>query len=430
MHNIILYLSYCMSCYIIITIIMGYMDGRYKRVFKNKKIYIILRIFCVFGIAVINLFNNAFFSFLMWFLFVGCCSYFLYFDNFFSSLKRVLESETLVFLIAICEWLGAVFVNWFFILLHIKIQMPKLQYCIETACSKIILIFLYYIILFKLIKASYVGFTRKQYIFNIILILHSLIQIIIISDNMAHRPNSFFSVLTLACVVLNVLFLFWFIKIEYRKIHLKYNVKMLEKHNEVQYKYYLRQEKEYNRTIHVLHDVNKHINTIEKLYENGYIEDVIEYTKQIKKTLHSMLPSQYTENPILDILLTDRAVIMSKYDIKFIVNVENVSLDFIAHIDITTIFGNLLDNAIEACKKVRGDKKIIVEISSYYEMISICIKNTFEAVTWKDGWPVSDRGKNHGIGLLNVRHSIEKYDGSMRLREEGTMFVADIFLNT
>lgn len=430
MQEMVLYLSCCLSCFIVITMLLGFMDGRYCRAIKRKFVYIEIKVCFVFAIAAVNLSNNAFYNFTMWLVFVGLCAFFLYYDDFGKPLKRVLECEALIFLIAICESLGVVVADWLLIYLNIEIPSQVMLSCIETAFSKIILIFLYYMAVNRLMKKTEMPFTRQQYIFNVVIIVYSLIDIIVIADNMAHRPDNYLLVLNLGCIVLAALYLLYFIKVVYEKQYLKYELKTIEKQAEMQYKYYLRQEKEYNKTVQVLHDVNKHIKAIEQLHFNGYMEDVTKYTEEIGGILQVLIPKQYTGNPILDILLTDREVIMSERSIEFVVQVDHVDLSFLDAIDITTIFGNLLDNAIEACEKVSGNRKVIVEISSYYKMVSVCIKNTSIPVKWKNGFPVSEKGNNHGIGLFNVRHSIEKYDGNLKLRQEKSMFVADILLNS
>jgi len=45
-------------------------------------------------------------------------------------------------------------------------------------------------------------------------------------------------------------------------------------------------------------------------------------------------------------------------------------------------------------------------------MVVVKIENSCNRVKWKNGMPVSEKGKNRGIGLLNVQNSIEKYDGN------------------
>ena len=104
-------------------------------------------------------------------------------------------------------------------------------------------------------------------------------------------------------------------------------------------------------------------------------------------------------------------------------------MDFIAPIDITTIFGNLLDNAIEATEKVEDDKYIFIKITSYHQMIVVKIENSCDKVKWKNGYPVSQKGRGRGIGLLNVMSSIENYDGNIKLKQEGKRFIIELFLN-
>ena len=152
-----------------------------------------------------------------------------------------------------------------------------------------------------------------------------------------------------------------------------------------------------------------------------------EYTNEIGDMLKPLIPVEYTGNPILDILLTDKQVFMKDKNILFDIKTDSVNLDFIAPIDITTIFGNLLDNAIEAAEEVEDDKYVFIKITSYRQMIVVKIENSCGKVKWKNGYPVSQKGR--GIGILNVLSSIEKYDGNMKLKQEGKRFIVELFLN-
>ena len=146
-------------------------------------------------------------------------------------------------------------------------------------------------------------------------------------------------------------------------------------------------------------------------------------------TLKPLIPVCYTENPILNILLTDKEAIMKEKGICVDINVGNVNLDFIVPIDVTTIFGNLLDNAIEAAETVEGNRYIYIRISSYQKMIVVRIENNCNDVKWRNDFPVSKKGKGRGIGLLNVKSSIEKYDGTLTLRQEENKFIVELFIN-
>ena len=430
MENIILYLCSCLSCFIIVTILYGFMDSRYNRTFANKYIYIGIELGMTFGIAVVNLVHNEILNITTWIVVVGFVAYILYYEDFIKPVKRVLECEISMGVIAICESHGVSLTDWLLELLDIEIKANTMRICLETAFSKIILIFLYFMVAGKLMKKREAPFTKLQYVFNCIILLYTLIDLIVIADNMNNRPNNYFLVLNLGCIVLADLYLLYLIKVMSEKSFLEYEVKSMEKQADLQYKYYVRQEQKYNKTLGLLHDVNKHIKTIEQLYLKGNTEIAAEYTKQIGGMLQPLISARYTGNPILDILLADYISIMDEKGIDFDIKVDNVKMDFIDAMDITTIFGNLLDNAIEACDNVENDRKIIVKIGAYHEMISIRMENNCTNVKWKNGIPISQKGQNRGMGLLNVRRSIEKYDGSIKLKEEDGIFIVDIFLNS
>ncbi len=58
-----------------------------------------------------------------------------------------------------------------------------------------------------------------------------------------------------------------------------------------------------------------------------------------------------------------------------------------------------------------------IKIGSYHKMIAASIENNCDEVKWRNGFPVSKKGKNGGIGLLNVQSSVKKYDGDLTLKK-------------
>ena len=105
----------------------------------------------------------------------------------------------------------------------------------------------------------------------------------------------------------------------------------------------------------------------------------------------------------------------------------NLRMDEMA---LVSLIMNLLDNAIEAAANAGGEKYIFIKISAYHKMTVVHIENSCGKVKWKKRMPVSDKGKGRGIGLLNVKQSIDKYDGDLQLKQDGNRFVADLFLNS
>ena len=104
-------------------------------------------------------------------------------------------------------------------------------------------------------------------------------------------------------------------------------------------------------------------------------------------------------------MLADRKQAAESIGIRFVVRVESTGLGFIEPVDVTTLFGNLLENAMQAVLKYSGERYIQVHIRNYNEMLSIRIENSVEKeVRIKKGRPVSTDGKGTGtgIGCLNV----------------------------
>lgn len=430
MKTVVLYMSSCLSCFIVMTILLEFMNERYKRSFKNRYLYLAVNLGFTAAIAGVNMMDSAISNFLVWVVVVAGCAYFLYYEDADKPVKRILECEILICIIAVCETLGVVVTDGILEIMGIKIASDLMINSVEVAFSKVILIFLYYMVVVGLMRRREIPVSHLQYFFNFAILAYTLIDIVVIIYNMNSQQENYFLIINLGCIVLADLYLVYLVKVMNEKGHLEYEFMLLERQSELQYQYYVRQEKKYNRTVAILHDVDKHMKLVEQLCMNGEIENAKEYATQIENMLRPLIPLKYTGNPILDILLTDRAEIMEEKGIKFNIQIDHVSLDFIDVIDVTTIFGNLLDNAIEACEHMETEKRIGIFIKAYHEMVAIQIKNSCSVIHWKKDWPVSEKNGHQGLGLLNVKQIIEKYDGSMSLKAQDGMFIVDIFLNS
>ena len=96
-----------------------------------------------------------------------------------------------------------------------------------------------------------------------------------------------------------------------------------------------------------------------------------------------------------------------------------------------TIISNLLNNAIEACEKIQEDKRIIeFEIVGYNSQIFISVCNSYDMesiINQKQKFITTKEDKlNHGIVLENVRMTVKKYDGDMRISQENERFIVTI----
>lgn len=430
MDKILLIMCSGLSCFTVTAIMFQFMNSRYKRSVQKQFIYTLAGAASTLCIMCVNLINISLLNLLGWFVVFGVSSYFLYYEDMDKPLRRILESEALMFCMTICEALGVFFLQWILQMIDVKNVNPIMLQCLESIFPTIIIIFFYYMVISRLMKKGNIPYSKTQYMIYGIMLGYSFINLLVIIEIFSQGKINYLCVINMGCIVLADLYLLYFVKMADEKNYYENQVKALEQQANIQYEYYLAQTRKYEKTVQILHDVKKHIKAIGDLYTADQENIAGEYANEIGEMLKPLIPVQYTSNPILNILLTDKEAFMKEKGISLEIKIDNVSLDFIKPIDVTTIFGNLLDNAIEASERAGGEKYIYVKIGSYHQMIVVKVENNCDAVTWRNGLPISKKGKNRGIGLLNVQNSIEKYDGNLKLKQEKSKFIVELFLNS
>jgi sensor histidine kinase regulating citrate/malate metabolism len=101
--------------------------------------------------------------------------------------------------------------------------------------------------------------------------------------------------------------------------------------------------------------------------------------------------------------------------------------------DICSIFGNALDNAVEGVLTAEDQEKRLIRVTLYSKnkFILICFENYFEGtVKIENGLPATtknDRG-SHGFGLKSIHYTVEKHGGSMTVNTEENWFIVRILL--
>ena len=140
-----------------------------------------------------------------------------------------------------------------------------------------------------------------------------------------------------------------------------------------------------------------------------------------------------TGNESLDVILIEKSLLCNKQQINFNYIVDGESLKYIRDEDIYALFGNIVDNAIEAVLKLPPSQRIIdLHVKSVGEMISIRESNYFSdtLVRGEKGLPQTTKSDriNHGFGLKSIQYICEKYDGSLEIGTEDNTFRLQIIL--
>ena len=108
------------------------------------------------------------------------------------------------------------------------------------------------------------------------------------------------------------------------------------------------------------------------------------------------------------------------------------NLDFINVVDLYTLLGNAIDNAIEAVSDYSVEKRIIsLWIKEQGDMLHFMVDNYFEGtLVLKNGYPVTSKEDKdyHGFGIKSIRMTAKKYRGEIRISQDGTVFSLQIMI--
>lgn len=178
------------------------------------------------------------------------------------------------------------------------------------------------------------------------------------------------------------------------------------------------------------HDYKNHIIAVTAFLNAGKTEEAAEYLEVIKVQSGVQKRKFSTGSFVADAVLNNKISLAEELEIKMSFN-GVIPENAIAHSDICTILGNLIDNAIEALKTYTGEKYINIETYSRESFFIISVTNPVnKPVEIKNNRIRTTKSdtKNHGIGLRNIERIAEKYDGRLRLSCDSKEFTADIYL--
>ncbi len=162
-------------------------------------------------------------------------------------------------------------------------------------------------------------------------------------------------------------------------------------------------------------------------------EKRLESLEKLESEIKSYEAQNKTGNKVLDTILTMKSIQCQQQNIKFTCVADGALLEMMEDMDINSMMGNALDNAIESVLKIEDMNKRMIHmaISKQRAFISICVENICgEEVKLIDGLPVTskDDRRIHGYGVRSIRSTVRKYGGSMRIHTENNWFELRILI--
>lgn len=191
-------------------------------------------------------------------------------------------------------------------------------------------------------------------------------------------------------------------------------------------------QKQIEETRHARHDLKQHFNVIQGCLESGDEAQLRDYIAKYGQKLSSLTPRTYCSNYAVDAVIRHYAESAQEHNIRFDSHINLPSQLWINEPDICILFGNLLENAVDACIRAPGTSPFIrihARVAGE-SAISVTVDNSCQdPPAIKDGCFLSSKHSGQGTGTASVRNIAGQYNGIADFNYESGVFYASVFLN-
>lgn len=372
---------------------------------------------------------NAFFSWPILLFEIGCTWLILIF--------RKRDSRTLCFICVFDYYLleslldltlafgGANYLDTqFWQRLYYKVSRERMTIYILTR----LMMFVICIVLRRYKKKNY--FYIEQYrsvlfSFGVVGCVWGWMLLTILEDHANHtvQMNSLF-------IVTCLLILLLLMTIELKNMHVKSQFKMVQMKNEMLEQNYKNLHSLYMSNQYIYHDFKHHIVLLKNHLERCEYDKAAQYLGKLAEPVEKLSNYIHTGCDVLDLVFNIKEDEAKQKGIRYQVEVDGEFKTNINENDLANIFFNLLDNAIEACEKIKGqDKWIRVQIKRKNQIYIIKIENSIRfPVLVKDGEYLTEKDNRecHGIGMKSVESCVKHYGGNVRWSHTEDVFTVVI----
>lgn len=187
---------------------------------------------------------------------------------------------------------------------------------------------------------------------------------------------------------------------------------------------------QYRQSERLRHDMKNHVIVLLALFQNKEWEKMGDYLKHMEGSgLED--GGDMTGNRAVDALLYQKRKRANEKNIKWECDVQMPKGYSINEFDLCVLFGNILDNALEACGRMRCGESCFINIQAktVKKCFLIEVKNSVDmAEKYADGFTNKENPREHGIGLMNVGDVVHGYNGVLNIESENGIFVTSVLI--
>ncbi|OZG59745.1 histidine kinase [Bifidobacterium lemurum] len=156
--------------------------------------------------------------------------------------------------------------------------------------------------------------------------------------------------------------------------------------------------------------------------------------ERLEASVNEYSAQQHSGNPVLDVILTTKTRTCADRGITFTAVADGKLLAGMDSMDIATLFGNALDNAIEAASRIADPERRIIKLALFQQgqFVVIRVENYFEAPLKHDAignLTTTKRDKTaHGFGVKSIRHIARSYGGELTITPQDHWFELHVLI--
>ena len=234
----------------------------------------------------------------------------------------------------------------------------------------------------------------------------------------------FFPIIMAACILADIGFFMAVASISQRAVLAAEN-NILAAQVESQEKHYVALTEQYESIRRMRHDIANHISAVKSLIESGSSKDAQNYLRELDANSYDATLG-LCENPVVDAFLHNRIEEARALGIQVNAHIElGLGLP-VSNVDFIRIFGNLIDNAVEACEGAEKPE-LAIDCRKAHGCLVISTRNSVKRDSGKNSRKI--QGLDRGIGKLVLADVAKKYNGSFRCKDSENFFSNEIILD-
>lgn len=205
----------------------------------------------------------------------------------------------------------------------------------------------------------------------------------------------------------------------------KYLAELTEQHYHLQIEYYQQLLEKQQETKALWHDIKKYTAAMQAVVAQNDSEQLRQIAQAAADAYERVKDISAVGNPVVDALLNQYLRSAKENQIQVLLDITIPEVLAISTLLLSVVIGNTFDNAIEACRLIAPEKRMIhLQLRKQNRILFYSIENPYiDAVTQLRV------GKHHGYGLKNVERAVNQNNGNFQLEKVDGNFIVQIRLN-